>query len=704
MIKAQSARRRTRASRHGRATRSGNSRVAVIAVIVVIAAVAAWKFSAAQGLLNGFGSGDEGEADSRYILHEAEMGSFRITITENGTVSSLKNATLKNSVEGTTTIITLVPEGSQVNGPVESEIDGVVEFVDTESDSEKTVRVRGEDGEEKLYSFTMGEFTELLVEDRQQIKKGDYIAGDMLCELDSSTLVDKEKQSQIDVTTARADLEKAEKNLEIQKTTNESLLAQARLAEELAQLDLEKYVAEGGEYQQAVEKIQGEIKQFEEELSIAQEDYEKVRDQARRGYTNLNNLETARITVSQKKILLDVKKSELKLLEKFTFRRTKAELEQTAEDSKRETQRAILEGEAALAGLKADFDARKLTLSVVEENLAKTVRQIEACRLIAPQQGEVVYASQQSRRSEPVVIEEGATVRERQDIIHLPDLDLMKIDARIHESRISRIMIGQSVEISIDALPTITFHGILENVSSVPVPGNWPNTDLKEYEAEIRITDSKELVRKLKPGMTAEIRIIVDDREDDVLQIPVQSVLTIADRFFTYVVSGKNVERRELKIGDGNDEYIEILDGVETGEKVVMNPRTHFSREINELEVRLLGEQEDNRERTKVLKKPAPDAAGPGGQRPPAAAGAQQGGAPTGGAQTGGAQTGESQGGAGRAGGPPDPQAIMDRLDKNKDGVITKDEGDMRGNFDKLDADGDGKLTLEEIKNGFANR
>ncbi len=51
------------------------------------------------------------------------------------------------------------------------------------------------------------------------------------------------------------------------------------------------------------------------------------------------------------------------------------------------------------------------------------------------------------------MIEEGATVRERQAIIIFPDVENMKIDARIHESKISRVIVGQPVEISIDALP-----------------------------------------------------------------------------------------------------------------------------------------------------------------------------------------------------------------------------------------------------------
>ncbi|MCR9198455.1 MAG: HlyD family efflux transporter periplasmic adaptor subunit [Planctomycetaceae bacterium] len=669
-----------------RSSRRGAAKGLLIAGVLVAGAIALTQVPATRQWLGGFSKKSE-EVNSKYILKEVKKGSFRITITENGTVDSLQNSTLKNAVEGSTTIISLVPEGSRVQGPVTSEIDGVVEFVDMESESGKTILVRSPDGEEKSYSFSMGEFTEILVEDRAEVKAGDYLAGDVLCELDSSALEEKEKQQQIDVTSARATVEKSQKSIEIQETTNESLLAQARLAEKLAKMDLDKYTLEGGEYEQAYETLKGELKQFEEDLAMAEEKYEQVRAQARRGYETLNALEAERLAVMKANIQLDVKKSEMVLLQKFTKERQISELQQNAEDSVRETSRVQLEGEAEMATLKADLFAAEQKLSVEEEKLERLIRQIAACRLIAPAPGEVVYASQQSRRSEPVVIEEGATVRERQAIINLPDLDQMKIDARIHESRISRVMVGQPVEIKVDAVSSVTYHGLLETISAVPVPGQWPNTDLKEYEAAIRITDSQELIRKLKPGMTAEIEIIIDDREEDILQIPVQSVLALADKFFTYVVDGADVERREIAVGDANDEYMEILDGVVEGERVIMNPRTHFSREINDLESELMAELEAGRERVatpKARPRGAGGAGAPGGGRPGAGGGRPEAGAP--------------------GGGMPSPQAIFERIDKNKDGVVTKDESDMQGRFDSVDTDKDGKVTVEEMTAAMQQR
>ena len=238
-------------------SRSGRSMLGTVVLLAIIAVIVIFALPSTRSRILGSLGSEESEGPSQYILHRAEKGPFRIVITENGTVDSLRNATLSNSVEGTTTIISIVPEGSRVNAPYEAEFDGVVEFVDTESESEKVVRVRSEDGQEQLFEIAFGEFTELLVEDRQQVMKGDYIAGDIVCELDSSSMTDKKQQQQIAVTEAKANLEKAEKNLEIQRTTNESLLSKAQLTETLAQLDLKSYTAERGEYRQLVDQLQG---------------------------------------------------------------------------------------------------------------------------------------------------------------------------------------------------------------------------------------------------------------------------------------------------------------------------------------------------------------------------------------------------------------------------------------------------------------
>lgn len=650
---------------------------------------------------------------SKFILEKAKTGPFRITVTEHGQLDSMQNVTLTNTVEGSTTIISIVGEGTTVKAPVKTNVAGVVSLKDSESKSTQFITVTAEDGTSEDYEVIVGGLRQILVKDGQTVRVSDLLAGDLVCELDSSSLEDKERQQQITVTQALASLEKAEKNLEIQKSENESLLEKAKLDKTLAELDLKKYSAPGGEFEQSTKTIDGEIKQIEEDMAMAKEEFDYNRTQAKSGYKSQNDLEAARIKVMKQEINLGVKKGELKVLKDFTYTRTIAELNQMAEDTVRAVTRAQLQGEAAIAQYKADFGAAKLTLTVEQEKLDRLIRQIAACRLVAPQDGEVVYASQASRRSEPVVIEEGATVRERQAIIKLPDLSHMKVDARIHESKISRMREGLKVEINIDALPGEPYNGILDMVSSVPVPGSWPNTDLKEYEASIRLTDSEDRVRKLKPGMTAEITIIVQQRNEDVLQVPVQSVVTVGPKYYIYVVAPEP-ERREVVIGDTNDSMMEILEGITAGEDVILNPRTHFVEELAELEQRLSADAEKasgngdgkagGRAGGKGKNKGGKGKAKGQGKSPatgrPANTGqAQAGGAPAGGAPAGGAPRGQYGGG-----GMPSPSVIFEKIDKNGDGKITSDESDMQGKFAERDLNGDGAIDLSELTKAFSAR
>lgn len=627
---------------------------------------------------------------SKYLTEIAKREPFRVTVTERGTLASLSNASLVSNVEGSTTIVEIVPEGTIVKAPIKTAVKGTVtKIAENESLGQDmvTITVEDEEGNDNDYSIELGEHTRVLVKEGESVTSGDLLAGDVVCELDASTLVDKELQQQIKVTQAEADLEKAKKNVEIQKTQNASDIAAATLARDLAQLDLTKY--KDGEYVQQRDTLAGQIKQNQEELATSEDDYEFTERNANKGYVPLAQLEQKRIAVLRARIQLATTEGQLRLLEKYDYSRQIKEYEHQAEELKRELDRVRLAGEAALSQFEADLEAKELTYSVEANQLDRLRRQIKASILVAPQAGEVVYANQSSRRSEPVVIEAGATVRERQAVINLPDLSQMKVDARIHESKISQIAAGQTVLIRVDAYPTEVLRGVIETVSSVPLQGSWPNTDLKEYEAEIKIIDESKVSKlKLKPGLTAGLEIEVGNLRQDVLQIPVQAVITVSDSHFTYVLGDDGATLTEIEVGESNDQRMEILGGIEEGDAVVMNPRTHFADALSKLENELLKEKKDAQDKSDAADAKAQEAKGK--SKGPAKA--------------------PGKGPAKAAGGPPaggapggfDPAAIFKARDLDGDGKITLEEaekepsGRMKDGFSRMDADGDGAITLDE--------
>jgi len=534
-----------------------------------------------------------------------------------GFLDSRKNATLTSMVEGTTTIISIVPEGTWVT------------------------------------------------------------EGEVVCELDASALREKAKQQEIVTTQAAASLAAARETLEIQKTQNESDIAAAALKSELAMLDLEKFISAGGDYEQQEHSLEGNVAIAQEELARALETQAFTSIQVKKGYASQNELEASRIAVKQASLKVQGASELLAVLKNFTRKRTLAELDANAKESKRELKRVELKAESARTQCEKQAEAAQLTYDVEKEKLDRWQRQIEACTLRAPQAGEVVYATNGGggRRSEPIPIEAGASIRERQAIINLPDVTQMKVDCRVHESLIGAISKGVKARVRVDAYPDEIFNGEVGHVSSVPMSGSWPNFDLREYPTEVIILDDVEKVRKLRPGLTTQVELLVDNRPN-VLQVPMQSVVTIADKQVAFVFHNGTHESRIVKVGRANQSHLEILEGLQSGERVVLNPRTQFAAEISQLENDFnINKSTDDQKFAAApsslpkIENAAGDAVQPAG----------------------------SEGAANR---PRNPGAFFARMDKNSDGIVTAEEMGDAERFARLDKNGDGKVTREELAAG----
>lgn len=567
-----------------------------------------------------------------------KRGPFQINVLEKGQLDSARNAVLSSKVEGSTTIISIVPEGTTV-------------------------------------------------------KKDDLVI-----ELDSSALVEKERQQEIAVTQAQSAKQSAEKEVEIQKTQNESDISAAKLKLELAEIDLRKF--EEGDSKQQKNELQSQVSLQEQKAAQALETLEFTKRLVKKGYKTQNDLEQARITYETEKTNLAVAKDKLNVLDNFTYGRTVTELQANAKEFARELKRVELKGQAALSQKETDLLARTRTLEVEEDKHERLKAQIAVCKIVAPQDGQVIYANNRDgRSSETVLIETGASVRERQPLVTLPDLTKMKVNARIHETRISLIRPGMPVKVKVDAFNEEDFHGVVDTVASVPSStGSSFMRDIKEYEAAVLLTDDPEKVSRLRPGLNANLEILVDSR-DDVLQCPMQAILTVVGKQFAFVIHGDKVERRDVEIGQASERMIEVKSGLKEGEQVVLNPRTHFEKELKELEGELIKKQASE-------KPPAdstPPAAGTGEPKSPGSPAGGPGRAPGAGGPTG---NGPPTGSEGRPpGGGMNPSARFKEMDKNSDGKLASDEmpDRMKEMATRWDKDGDGNLSLDEYTTGIAS-
>ena len=541
-------------------------------------------------LVDNWVSGARKESD--VVVDTVERGPFLVTLSVQGHLDSQKNATLVSEVEGTTTIISIVSEGTLVK------------------------------------------------------------AGEVVCQLDSSAMAEKAKQQEITVAQADAALTQARENLAIQKTQNESDIAAAVLKLELARLDLKKF--EMGEYPKQKNDLEGNVTLAEQNLAKSQDAFEFTNRQVKKGYKTQAELEASRIQVRQDTLKLQSSKEELKVLTVYTKERTETELAANSKELERDLARVKLKSISAEAQAEKEHKSRELTSEIENDKLNKLKRQIAVCTIRAPQDGEVVYANQSSGNgrggsSQADIIAEGTVVRERQQIINLPDVTLMKVSCRIHESLIGSVKKGLTAKARIDAYPDEVFNGVVSIVASVPMSGKWPNTDLREYDTQIFLTDETAKVSKLRPGLTAQLELLVDSR-GDVMQCPIQAVVAAGEKHLVYVQTPEGHRQQFVKTGESNTSHVEIVEGLDVGDKVVMNPRTRFPDEIASLEAALQSEESsrDKQDAMKAIKERKLDDSAPGASKP-GEAGRRPGGQGPG---NGGGPGGGRRGGEGRRGPP----------------------------------------------------
>ena len=118
-----------------------------------------------------------------------------------------------------------------------------------------------------------------------------------------------------------------------------------------------------------------------------------------------------------------------------------------------------------------------------------------------------------------------------------------------------------------DAFPDTTLNGEVTKVGVLPDSQNrWMNPDLKVYLTTLAIEGTYDWI---KPGMSAKVEIIVD-RLADTVYLPIQAVVPQDGKQFCYVLRGKNPDARQVEIGQYNDTFIEIKQGLKEGETVLL--------------------------------------------------------------------------------------------------------------------------------------
>ena len=455
-----------------------------------------------------FRAGDDSAVDGMPSFKVAR-GPMTISVTETGTIKAKEQVELKSEVEGQTTIIFLVPEGKHV-------------------------------------------------------KKGD-----LLVELDASRLEDERIDQEIKVENSEAAYIRAREDLAVAENQAKSDNAQAKLDLEFAKEDLKKYI--DGEYPKSLKQVQNDITLAEAELKQALDTMEWSQKLYADKYISKSEMDRDVLAHQRARLNSEIAEEELNLLKEYTNKRRVAELMADVEQNElalervgRKTSADVVQAKAELRAKKAEWDRQQVKLEKNRDQLGKT-------KIFSPVDAMVVYATtgRGNWRGNAEPLEEGQTVREREELIFLPTASAKLAEIKIHESSLQMVRVGQPVRVTLAALPGRECHGTVAKISPLPdAQSLWLNPDLKVYSAQI---DLKGDLNEVRTGMTCKSEILIE-YYDDAVYVPVQAVVRIGDQPTVFVRNRSGMNAKPVELGLDNNRMVRILSGVEFGEDVILTP------------------------------------------------------------------------------------------------------------------------------------
>jgi membrane fusion protein, multidrug efflux system len=153
----------------------------------------------------------------------------------------------------------------------------------------------------------------------------------------------------------------------------------------------------------------------------------------------------------------------------------------------------------------------------------------------------------------------GDFVREGQDIVNLEEIDSLKVDFRVPEIFLKRVSTGQSLRVTLDAIPNKTFNGRILAIN--------PLVDASGRAIVIR-AQVKNSDTLLKPGMFARVSLITDEQKQG-MTIPEQALIPVGDDFFVFKVVDGRVQRTKVELGQRITGFAEIVRGLAANDTVV---------------------------------------------------------------------------------------------------------------------------------------
>lgn len=168
-------------------------------------------------------------------------------------------------------------------------------------------------------------------------------------------------------------------------------------------------------------------------------------------------------------------------------------------------------------------------------------------------------------------------------IMRIADLSKKQIQAKVDETDIGNVQVGQEATFTVDTYPDKTFKARVSKISQTDTSNSWDTTNSSSSSSSSNSSasviyyyvtldvedDGDDGDAQLLPAMTARVEINTADK-DNALVVPLTVLKTNSNGSYVVVKNPDGTtEERSVTTGIYSDEYVEILDGLSEGDEVV---------------------------------------------------------------------------------------------------------------------------------------
>lgn len=381
-----------------------------------------------------------------------------------------------------------------------------------------------------------------------QIENQEIELDNLIKELDLA--IESEK---IQISSNAADLQSAEENL----LQAEDALRKYRRFERISQRD----------------SLDLAITNAEETLETARNSYETVRDSDPTTTNDEDPAEKKRQELKTAQAAIDKAEKELskaednrKVFRRFDHPSKMTRLTNAFEQAKLNLRKVRISTGSKEIQQKRSIENLKRRIRRTREQLERYQEYMEQMQLVAPVDGVVIYGDADNVWDK-LELQVGMDVGKGRVLITIPDMSNLIVEFDLPEQSRTKVNIGDPVNIFPDSLPGTKFTGKIMHIDTLPVNQVvWDGSSPKIYKSKVRLDEQS---ASLVNGMSVKLNIITKIIQR-ALFVPVEAVFEDGDRFFVYRSTLTGPEEVDVVIGESNDNFVQIKDGLEEGDVVYL--------------------------------------------------------------------------------------------------------------------------------------